>query len=699
MTTWTITLDSTDYTPEALGVEVIGGVFRSGSASSVRLRCNMPADATQIASYNDEVLIKRNGSAFFRGRIRAVPKQASDTDESQDYLVEDAWADLERTTYQELWAINGGTALLPRVFLGVDAAGDRITLGEQIEEALDFAIAAGVSLTKGSIPAGMMLWPSEENGLSCAEIIRLSLRYHPDYIPWIDHTTSPPTFHVTPRADAAAMSLAITNLGSFDVVELEDRLPSCVRVVYETLNDFDGEVERVVAVDKFPTDGPDSGPGVLTTTVELQGVRSVVQKQQVEVRTFPSSQETAKAYIKLKYPAIKDVPDTAFNITAFDREIIPEPDTDDAPPINPLAERIKGEDFDDLPRELVRGSIHEWMRRKVGKVRLEWEIAPTGTATAEQIELLARVPKGVTVTGTNATKKIYKSLASWTDSEAIPTGIAQAYYETITAGCRFEGSVSLLTDDLATPWHGKKLNLTGGLTAWSTMAAPIHGVTWDAQTDEATISFGPTPDYSFQDFLEYLRLLNQRPANWISTAERTSAEIGSELGASANGDVIGSLITPTDDPEFTGSEGGEPPSWELTVAADGEVWKYQVASKGSTVQDGTNGPAINLGAIFAVPTTISATSWIMLEADVDADSALTNWAFVALDSLADVKEVRLTTSAPIRQDKIRRYIGKITFNDGLPTATQATTTPLIVTHAFLNAKLCKVLTEHNLAPA
>lgn len=560
MSTWLVN----DATPKSLGMEMVGGSFRSGAASSVQLRRSSDFDAAELfTGYNGEVTIKRDGVVFFTGTVRAIPKAASDSSEGQDYLVEDAWAALERTVYQEMWSVNGGSVLMPRVFLGVDASGARIDVGAQITEALDFAISAGVGLQVGSIPTGMLLWPTEADAMNCAEVIRTSLRYHPDWIPWIDHTTTPPTFHVTPRASATELTLAATALSDFQVVELQDRLPDCVRIVFVTANESDGVIYRNIQTQKYPTDGPNSGPGVLTTTVDLQGVRASVQKQQIQTRHIPTSLTdstlSAKEWLKLKYPILSGIADADIEVDDWTREIIAE--TEDPPdPINPNADRLGGPaetiTLADVPGQLVKGSIAEWMRKKVGRVHLTWTLTAGTGASAADAEKIASVPAGTTITATNAVTKIYKGLSSWTPGESAPAGIAEAYYNTIRNGCRFEGQFELHTEDLTGRWHGKKLNLTGGVTAWATMGAPIHSIDWDADTEIATISFGPTPEFAFHDYHEYLKLLRKREVRWISSAERTSDELGDELGASASGDIIGGFDGPETVEDFKNNEAG-----------------------------------------------------------------------------------------------------------------------------------------------
>lgn len=614
MSTWLIN----DTAPSALGLSVVGGTFRSGSASSVQLRAEVDFDAAEVFEYEDDVVIKLDGSAFFKGKVRAIPKSGSAADEAQEFLVEDAWAELERTTYQEPWASATGSVLVPRVFLGVNAAGAPIPLGEQIEEVLDFAIAAGVSLQKGSIPTGILLWPEEVDGMSCAEVIRTSLRFHPDWIPWIDHSTTPPTFNVQPVSAATALSKAVTECSEIQITERQDMLPDVVRIAFITATVVDDDVLRSVTVQKYPADGADSGPGVLSISVDLQGSKTSIQKQQVQTRHIPTTLEdgvlTAKAWLKLKCPSLAGLADAKFTVSDWDRKVIAETETP-PDPINPEAVRLGGPGttiaLTDVPRELVKGSIAEWMRRKVGKVRVSWKLEPAAGATLAERKLIASAPSYDTVTATNAVTKIYKGLSSWTPGEDAPAGIAESYYNTIRNGARFEGSVTIPEADLSARWHGKKFNLTSGVTAWATMAAPIHEVSWDAETDVATISFGPTPSYAFHDFMEYLKLLRRRQPAWISTAERTGSDLGAESSASANGDIVGAFDGAKDDKE-----------WLLTSPPVSPFRVYQTGETEGTILPGRL--ILDVEDFTAVsittpdPITLAATTKVWLELDTSS---------------------------------------------------------------------------------
>lgn len=709
-------------TPESYGLEVAGGEFVAARASSVRLRQVADFDGEEAFAFGAAITITRDGSPFFKGKIRAIPKSADGGSERQEYLVEDAWAELERLTYQEPWLIRqpdyAGIIYSPTVVLGINSAGARINVGQQIDEVLDFAIASDVSLLGGTMPMGMDLWPSEVTGMSCAQVIRDCLKYYPDWIPWIDHSTTPPTFKVTPRATAAALGVAITDCSSIDIERTHDRVPDGVRIVYLTAGLIDGQVYRTVAIDQYPTVAVEvlvdpAPPGILVSTVELAGMQMQIQKQQVQTRDLPTTSTDAKAYLKEKFPAVKDLADTDWNITAWSTAVIP--DDYDGDPIDEKLERKYGADRTELPRELVRGNIAEWMQKKVGRVLVEFEVESTGTATEAEVKKIESLPKNFTVVATNAITKIYKGISSFEAAEDVPVGIAQAFYNTIINAAQYAGQITLEDDDLAADvGNGRKLNLTGSsVAAWSTMDAPIHRISWDIASGRTAISFGPNPELSLDDFMEFLKLLNKRPYNQYTLEERTGDELGDGAKISARGDTIGNFDTPETIYAGGGGSGGGSfeHAFKLSVALDGTDWKWQVAQTNSSVQDGTNGDAIDLGpsgadwksgAIkFGVATTITATKYIVLECTVDSDDlTLTDWTLAAVDE-ADADEVA-TGGSPVAQTKARLLIGKIT-KDTAPdpdtyTASQAVFSAQRIAHGYMNGLLVRVFDSAPIPP-
>lgn len=562
MSTWTINGSS----PESLGLVIAGGQFNSGTASRVELKATRDFDSGELFTFNSTVTIARDGSPFFSGKVRAIPKNGYPDSEGHDYLIEDAWAELERLTYQEPWLIRqsdyAGVIWSPKAVLGMNSSGVRINVGQQIAEVLTFAIGRSVALQAATMPTGMMLWPTEITGMSCAQVIRYCLQYYPDWLPWIDHSVTPPRFRVTPRSSATAINLGVTECSTLDVTRTQDRVPSGVKIIYETVNQVDGEVYRTSAIDQAPRPsglsdaewkailvGP-AGDGILVTPVELAGLRVQIQKQQVTVREMPTDAASAKDYLKEKFPIIKDIANSKLNVTEWTRAVIPAPG-DPAPEIDTKLERLYGAGLtgaNGLKNELLDGALPEWIQKRVGKVLVKFTVekASGATLTEDEEKALSQLPPWFHVVATNAETKIYQGVSSYEPAEAVPVGIAAAFYATMVQGCNYAGTVTQQSDELPSDLgHGRVINLTGSaVSAWSTMQAPIHTVTWDLASCKVTRSFGPNPDLSVEDFIEFLKLLNKRPYSTYTLDERTSDKLGNGSGVSARGDTVGPTWTP-----------------------------------------------------------------------------------------------------------------------------------------------------------
>ncbi|WP_193214795.1 hypothetical protein [Luteolibacter marinus] len=565
---------------ENLGLEFVGGTFRTGAASEMRLRRVCDFDAVPLFSYADPVTLVRNGTKYFQGKVASRPSYGSGSNEGQEIVIRDAWQDLEDTVYLEPWSVGAGTFDFPVAVLGVNKLGESISTGTQVIDALAMAIDAGADLQAGSIPAGIPLWPTEVRNVSVAEVIRISTRLHPDWVPWIDHSTTPPTINFTPRATLAAVALDVSGAGdveSFSVTPRDDLKPDAVRITYTNATIIDGVTYRDGILDKWPEAGPDKGPRVLSSVIELAGGQMQFQKSRIQTRNLPTDQATAKAWLKLKFPHLRDVPDGEFNVTEFEKTLVEEIE-DHPDPINPRAVRLDVDNVDDLPRELVRGSIEDWMRKKVGQVRVKVALAVAGGASAATKEAIAKGMPPFTVTGTDAVTKIYKGVTQWVAPEAAPTGIAQAVYESLET-YQYEGSVTLVLEDVtAARYHGTALNLLGGMAAWATMKAGVNQVDFDIDSGSVTLRFGPAAYLQADDFLELQRLLRGRAPTWMSSAERTSNELGAENDPGSKGDTVGGYDIPQTvlDPAIGGEAGTTPYRVSVRYDSEAEMWMASV---------------------------------------------------------------------------------------------------------------------------
>ncbi|MEM9235183.1 MAG: hypothetical protein AAGB14_00290 [Verrucomicrobiota bacterium] len=542
--------------PESLGVEVASVTFSSRSPGELRLDRVADFDDPETFAHGAAVNLARNGVPFFQGRVRRRPREASGQSEGQSILVVDAWADLEETTYHEPWAVGAGSIDIPKGYFGLSNTGAAQSTGADIEDAIDYAIATGIEIQKGTVDAGLTFWPSEIENLSIAEVIETSLRLHPDWEVWLDHSTTPPTFHARAATNLDERSFDLTGgeVTAFNVDPLDERVPAAVKILYTTATIIDGVVYRDGVVDKHPAAHSGEGPGVLTNTIELAGAQMQFQKSRIQTRDLPTDQATAKAWLKLKYPELADIPDANFSVTEFEKTLFNE--TDALPdPVNPNATRLSVSDATDLPRELVRGNIEDWMRVKVGKIKVKVVLKSTGSATEDEKKIIDRTgddPLYITVTSTNATTRTYKGVSQWTLGENAPSGIAQAVY-TALASTQHAGSVTVETEDVTSlRMQGCRVNLLNGRPEWATLGALVNSVDIDIKEGRLTVGFGPPEQLAPQDWLELQRNLRDRFPSWISTTERNSNELGAENDPSSKGDTVGGF----DGPETISLPGG-----------------------------------------------------------------------------------------------------------------------------------------------
>lgn len=530
MATPTISIDGGAGSPlGSQGIVSAVVTLRTQAVSELTMEVSTAFDAAEAFPYGAAVVLAVGGTTIFRGKVGRNPRVASAESETQQVVAFDAWDELERTTYNEGWKLGTGTVMLPRAILGLSSTGVAITTGAQIEEAVDYAASVGCAIQFGTAPAGLTLWPSEVSNVSVADVIRQSMRFHPDWVLWLDHSTSPATLNVdsiataTSRGAALDGSAGVTNL---QVREVAERVPAGVRIVYEATNQIDGAAVRSVQIDSA---GATAGPGVLSAVIQLAGAQVQSQAQRVETRDLPTDQATAKAWLKLKWPDLNDIPDGQFDVTTFSKRLVPE--GPQPPGINDELERLAVADVSELPRELVRGSVEDWMQVKVAEIAVVVELKPNASTSAANRQKLPSGRRVIYVTGTTATTKTYKGIANWQPAESAPTGIATAIYNALQATTS-EGSLTIVGDEVdGTRWHGCKISLLGAGTGL------IHSATHDVMRGETRIEFGPPPYLSPGDWVELQKAMRRRQPTW--TFNRDSNEPESESSS------LGGYDTPT----------------------------------------------------------------------------------------------------------------------------------------------------------
>jgi hypothetical protein len=485
---------------------------------------------------------------FFRGRVIEAPATANPETELRTLRLADAWGDLEEIIYQEAWAIGGGTTLLPKALLGKNPAGAEISTGAQIRAAVAYAITQGADLQLGTVDDGVTVWPSEITNTSCADVILGELRWNPSFAAWIDHSTSPPTFHARAASGLATETINIAGEGvaSFQTAKLVRAIPRGVRIVYEDAANLDGDVYRSTYLD---TAGETTGRRIMHAIIELAGMSQQRQKSRVRVREIPGegggNLAAQKAFLAANFPELAALPDGDWTLENFATALAPDP-LPHPQAISPKAPRLAPANKTDVPNQLVTGTIEDWMRKYSGRVAVSYDLLPSPAAPAvsrKWLENFAGRAKSFTITATNATTRLYKSTNSFTEGEGRPEGIAAAVFAAASAE-KHEGSITLAGGDVpATAWPGKKVILADGETV-ITPATVIHSATLEIPAGVTVLEFGPLPYLSAGDLMELQRMARGRPVTWMSQEERASNQLGAEGSPSAKGDTVSGYETP-----------------------------------------------------------------------------------------------------------------------------------------------------------
>lgn len=549
--------------------------------------------------------LKQGGTTVLYGKVVSCDPQAQGGGRSGlRYVLANPWWDLERLVYRQPFQYRTALGLeekwRSKVWLGTDDSGAREGTKPAVQRILDFAITTcSVPMSYSLGEWGVLAPVTEATDQTCAALILQLLRWHPNVQIFWRYTDGTATLHCKKLSELAEVVVASSNASAgapqpvqCEVVPRTDLVPPCVVVKYERLNEFDdGEGGTSIFIEHHEDKagaGSEMSPGALIYTIELQGVRSSAVVQPVRTRTVPAEfaddsdpdtpssavmQSTARWYqshvapLKLLPRALLRVDE---HVLAFDTsETVEGADPEDAPEPPPEGE------IEDYPRELVEGTIQEWMTGikatpMIARGKFKF-LGDEGDLTADQLRA-ARLVFGhglsgtatyhVRYMGTDATTRRYRTLAGWSAAEAWPTGLAAAIYSELST-VRHEGRITLRggTTPL-TLLPGHRATLSGGPDA----SGPVQRVSLDPATRRSSATFGWPGHRSAQDIHELQRASRANAMSATYDAERKSA---AKAASSANSNAVpGALRSPRSDVQPSAGILGPV---ELAVCEGGEL--------------------------------------------------------------------------------------------------------------------------------
>jgi hypothetical protein len=527
-TTWTLLYDGTEKTLADWGLTNLQRTLVSQGQDRVTFTADgAHFDSDQQFADKSTIIIKRDGVRWFHGRVIRSPRLGDPGAEALTYELAGPWWYLDECVFQQQWrTTNGETSdLIPtyksRIILCQTLTGTdgytKAHIGEQITEAIQWAIDQGAPIQIGTIVPDMVIPYQEVTDRTCAEIIKLMLRWNPDAVTSFDYTTTPPTLHIKRRAQASTVSLSATTGAPGHQIRITPltklQVPAVV-LKFEQEHNIDGSTFSTTIVDKYPEAATGLEFSAIIMTLELGGINRTFQRQTFDTENI--SPET-RSWWEKKFPWIKDA--TEFEIEEDSGTVqLAEPED----PENP--------EEGAYPYEIVEGAIPPWLADDAAEciVTAKATYIITNPVTGAEAEYEGDLLTA-TLTGTDRAGGEYSRLIASTPAEPIPENMAQNFYAALSI-LQYEGTFTLLEEEITgAATLGQLLNLTDGRTDWATMNAQIQQVTEDVDHGLTTIHFGPADHLSPQDIIELLRVNRGRVPTWRLN-ERATGEKAPSAG-------------------------------------------------------------------------------------------------------------------------------------------------------------------------
>ncbi len=565
------------------------------------------------------------------------------------YEIVNAWGVLETVVYKQRFSYATSfaarvTRWRSKVWLGVAENGDRLDTRETILRICDYAATmAGVPMDVSAFGWGTMVPVTQAVDTTCAALILQILRWHPNVVPYWRYSFGGATLHLRQLGSLDGVSLVVSNasLGAAQPISAEvrprpDRVPPCVIVKYERANEFtdpdSGTVQLIEMHEEKAGGGSEHAPGAMCYTIELPGIRSQAIVQPVRTRSIPGEfgegvedeeggpvfdMKKAVKWCQCHIPAIRGLDPEAMELVehlrAFDDSTAEaeadddeggggddeEDDEEDVPPLpprgtpqnfvndEPVEEEGEGpEEYpEDYPRELVEGTLQEWMvgvksRPMCSRVVLKWKGSEEADEDEDQLEQ-AKLFFGADLEGermgyiryvaTDATTRRYRGTGSYVQPEAWPSGLASALYANLST-LRYEGSVTVRRDDaLLTVLPGMMLTLTG-----KTGSGPVTRVSIEGGVMRTSISFGWPGHLSAQDLFELQRAsrVNEVHASYDERRMRKAVP-----GGGAN-TVEGTLRSVRTDVQMDSPKQINGHVWRMRIITEDDTTRLEVAEPG-----------------------------------------------------------------------------------------------------------------------
>ncbi len=524
--TWTITGGAyTDATFASLRLSGLRRELVSQAADRVTFVQDGAAfDSAPLFAFGSTVTIKRvvdgTPTKWFVGRVTRTPRIGMPRGESVGYELSSPWWYLENLVFRQNWKVpvdptNPATALSNQLsamlILNLKEDGTTLTSLQQITEVMNYAIACGAPIALGSgFPALNLTW-EEIKALSCAEVIRRQMRWAPDACLWWDFTASTPTLNCARRSSASTVSYAVDGtqpaVSEVKLTALPELQVPAVAIDYWATNQQDQTSWNSMYQDLYPGGASLAQFNVPIMAVQLGGAVSTLQRQQLKTRAIDA---TNAAWWKKHLVWLND--STISSITITSGAVVKDAD---------------GSSIGAFTNEIIEGALPIWKVSTGAKLRatalISYSIDNGAGAKAVVVKKAVHaIIQGTSLSSPSETSPAtFSQIVTLVAAESAPSGLAQSLYTGLSV-LQYEGSLRLTEQECSsavTP--GMLLNLTGGLSDWTTMNAQIQRVEEDVDQGTTILTVGPAQHLGPQDLVELLRPNRTRTPTVLSSTRTT----------------------------------------------------------------------------------------------------------------------------------------------------------------------------------
>ena len=455
-----------------------------------------------IAENGDRIELFFGETRKFCGKLFQKKSAHTASGEVFEYEFRGPWQGLREIAYTQEWrekvAINDKvfTVSKSKVILGYDSRGEKIGILKQIEDIINWAKQRGMDFNINLDFENFNIPADEMKDLNCEEAVMRCMRWAPDLIAAFDYSgEGAPTLNIAKRNRLENVELGEKfNFKSISHCERDDMKVENVCIIYERDHVVDGEIWTQSEKEIYPPDANVGGSKSVIHTIKLAGARSGIENCKVVTETLePNDAE----WWKYKFPTLRDSKFTKVEVENVKRETT-------------------------LPRELVSGTVFEWMMKSAEKETMSAEI----TCYIGNKKISRKIYSYQCV-ATNASTYNYSRETVSGREEIAPFGLAKAIYDASSQSF-VEGSATII--DAQNPeLLGKRISVPQKFEG-----AVVVSTTLNIFTKTLTVNYGPPRHLYASDISRMFKVARNisAPIN-TDRSSGISANSGGEEGTSS----------------------------------------------------------------------------------------------------------------------------------------------------------------------